>query len=322
MKAIYQAKYGPPESLQFREIEKPVPKAREVLIKVYASTVNRTDCGWLRGKPVFVRIVTGIPVPKNKVTGTEFAGEIEKVGKGVKIFKPGEKVFGLNEFKLGSHAEYMVMSEDGPIAAIPANTSYAEAAPICEGAYYALCDIRAAHIQKGQKVLVNGASGGIGSAAVQLAVYFGAEVTAVCGTKNLGLMKSLGATEVIDYTCQDFTKSNQKYDLVFDAVGKSSFRKCKPILKKRGIYISTELGYMGQNPILALITPLFGNKKVQFPIPAIRKKDVEFLKTLVEEGKYKPVTDRVYPFEQLIEAFRYVETGEKTGNVVIQFNHV
>jgi NADPH:quinone reductase-like Zn-dependent oxidoreductase len=155
---------------------------------------------------------------------------------------------------------------------------------------------------------------------VQLALYFGAEVTAVCGTKNLELLKSLGAVEVIDYTRHDFTKSNQRFDLVFDSVGKSSFRKCKPILKKGGIYISTELGNMWQNPLLALITPLFGNKKVLFPIPAIRKKDVVFLKTLVEEGKYKPVVDRSYPFEQLIDAFRYVETGEKTGNVVIQIN--
>jgi NADPH:quinone reductase-like Zn-dependent oxidoreductase len=322
VKTIYQVKYGPPEFLQFREIEKPFPNDKEVLIKVYASTVNRTDCGWLRGKPVFARIVTGITGPKNKVTGTEFAGEIESVGKGVTLFSPGEKVFGFNEFKLGSHAEYMVMLQDGPMATIPANTTYAEAAPINEGAYYALCDIRAANIQKGQKVLVNGASGGIGSAAVQLAVYFGAEVTAVCGTKNLELLKSLGATEVIDYINQDFTKSNQRFDLMFDTVGKSSFKKCRPILKKGGIYISTELGYMCQNPFLALITPLFGNKKVLFPIPAIRKKDVEFLKTLVEKGNYKPVIDRTYPFEQLIEAFRYVEEGQKTGNVVIQNNPV
>jgi NADPH:quinone reductase-like Zn-dependent oxidoreductase len=320
VKAFYQAKYGPPETLRFTEIEKPVPKDNEVLIKVYASTVNRTDCGWLRGKPVFARIITGIPGPKNKVTGTEFAGEVESVGKRVTLFTPGEKVFGLNEFKLGSHAEYMVMSQDGPMATIPANMTYIEAAPINEGAYYALCDIRAAKIQKGQKVLVNGASGGIGSAAVQLALYFGAEVTAVCGTKNLELLKSLGACEVIDYTRQDFTGSNQKFDLVFDSVGKSSFSKCKPILKKGGIYISNELGYMCQNPLLALITPLFGNKKVLFPFPGIRKKDVVFLKTLVEEGKYKPVVDRIYPFEQLIDAFRYVETGEKTGNVVIQIN--
>jgi NADPH:quinone reductase-like Zn-dependent oxidoreductase len=320
VKAIYQTKYGPPETLRISEIEKPVPKDKEVLIKVYASTVNRTDCGWLRGKPVFARIITGITGPKNKVPGTEFAGEIESIGKGVTLFSPGEKVFGLNEFRLGSHAENMVVSQDGPITTIPANLTYAEAAPITEGAYYALCDIRAAKIQKGQKVLINGASGGIGSAAVQLALYFGAEVTAVCGTKNMELLKSLGAREVIDYTCQDFTKSNHRFDLVFDTVGKSSFIKCKPILKKGGIYISTELGYMCQNPFLALITPLFGNKKVLFPIPAIRKKDVFFLKTLVEQGKYKPVVDRSYPFEQIIEAFRYVETGEKTGNVVIQIN--
>ena len=262
MKAVFYTKYGPPESLRIREVEKPVPGDKEVLIKVHASTVNRTDCGWLRGKPVFARIITGIPGPKNKVPGTEFAGEIEAIGKGVTMFRPGERVFGFNEFRLGSHAEYMVMAQDGPMATLPVNITFAEAAPITEGGYYALCDIRAAKVQKGQKVLINGASGGIGSAAVQLAVYYGAEVTAVCGTKNLELVRLLGAGEVIDYTCQDFTRSNQRYDLVFDSVGKSSFAKCRPLLKKGGIYISTELGYMYQNPFLALITPLLREQKI------------------------------------------------------------
>lgn len=320
MKAAIYTRYGPPEGIQIKDVEKPVPKDREVLIKVHASTVNRTDCGWLRGKPAIARIVSGIPKPANRVLGTEFAGEIEAIGKGVTLFKHGDKVFGFNEFKFGSLAEYMVMEQDGPMATMPVHMTYDEAAPITEGGHYALCDIRAAKIQKGHKVLINGASGGIGSAALQLAVYFGAEVTAVCGTKNMELVKSLGAREVIDYTRQDFTRINQTFHLVFDSVGKSSFKKCKPILKKRGIYISTELGYKYQNPFLAIITPLFGGKKLLFPLPTISKKEVNFLKELAEKGWYKPVVDRSYPFEQIIEAYKYVETGEKTGNVVIHIN--
>jgi NADPH:quinone reductase-like Zn-dependent oxidoreductase len=320
MKAVIYTRYGPPEGLQIQDVEKPVPKGREVLLKVHASTVNRTDCGWLRGRPAIARIVSGIPKPRNRVLGTEFAGEIEAIGKGVTLFKPGDKVFGFSEFKFGAHAEYMVMAEEGPIATIPVNMTYDEAAPITEGGHYALYDIRAAKIQKGQKVLINGASGGIGSAALQLAVYFGAEVTAVCGTKNIELAKSLGASEVIDYTRQDFTKINQTFHLVFDPVGKSSFKKCRPILKNHGIYVANELGHKYQNPFLAIITPLFGGKKLLFPLPTISKKEVFFLKELAEAGRYKPVVDRSYPFEQIVEAYRYVETGEKTGNVVIHMN--
>jgi NADPH:quinone reductase-like Zn-dependent oxidoreductase len=200
---------------------------------------------------------------------------------------------------------------------MPTNSTFEEAAPITEGGHYALVDIRAAKVVSGQKVLVNGATGAIGSAAVQVCRFFGAEVTAVCDTKNIELLKSLGANEVIDYKKQDFTKLDQTFDFVFDAVGKSSFGKCKPILKSNGIYISTELGKGGQNPFLALITPLLGGKKLLFPIPTISKDDVIFLKELVVAGKYKPVIDRRYPLEQVIDAYRYVETGQKIGNVVI-----
>jgi NADPH:quinone reductase-like Zn-dependent oxidoreductase len=200
---------------------------------------------------------------------------------------------------------------------MPVNTTFDEAAPILEGGHYALCDIRAAKVEKGQKVLVNGASGAIGSAAVQLCKYFGADVTAVCATKNIELLKSIGATTVIDFTNEDFTKLNQTFDFIFDAVGKSTFRKCKPLLKKKGIYISTELGPGGQNPFLALITPLLGGRKLLFPIPTISKQDVIFLKELHKTGQYKPVIDRKYTLEQIPEATRYVETGQKTGNVVI-----
>lgn len=319
MKAIIYTKYGPPEVLQLKEVPKPIPKDNELLIKVHATTVNRTDCGFLRGKPFITKFFSGLFRPKNRTLGNEFAGKIEVIGKDVTLFKTGEKVFGYNDIKFGAHAEFMIMAEDQPITTMPTNITYEEAASITEGAHYALCDIRAAKIKKGQNILVIGATGAIGSASVQLIKYFGAIVTAVCDTKNVNLVKSLGADTVIDYTKQAFTKTNKTFDMVFDAVGKSSFRQCKPLLKKGGIYISTELGFMSQNPFLALITPLFGNKKVLFPIPTISKADVIFLKELVENGWYTPVIDRRYSLDQIIDAYRYVETGQKTGNVIIAF---
>lgn len=321
MKAIIHTRYGPPEVLQLKEVPKPTPKDNEVLIKVHATTVNRTDCGFRSAEYFISRFFSGLFKPNNQTLGNEFAGEIESMGKEVKSFKPGDKVFGFNDTTFGAHAQYMVMAEGAAITTMPASITYEEAAPITEGGHYALCDIRAAKIRSGQKVLVNGATGAIGSAAVQLINYFGAEVTAVCNTQNIDLVKSLGAHQVIDYMQQDFTKLDTQFDVVFDAVGKSSFGQCKPLLKKGGIYISTELGYMSQNPFLALITPLLGGKKVLFPIPTISKKDVEFLKELVETKKFKPVIDRYYPLEQVLEATRYVETGQKTGNVVITVTH-
>jgi len=322
MKAIIHTQYGPPEVLQLAEVTKPMPKENEVLVKVRATTVNRTDCGFRSAEYFISRFFSGLFRPKNQVLGNEFAGEIEAVGQNVKLFQQGDKVFGYNDITFGAHAEYMVIDEDGPIATMPANLTYEEAAPITEGGHYALCDIRAAKVSPGQKVLVNGATGAIGSAAVQLCRYFGAEVTAVCATKNLELVKSLGAQVVIDYTKVDFTKLDQSFDFVFDAVGKSSFGKCKSILKSKGIYISTELGKGGQNPFLALITPMLGGKKLLFPLPTISKADVIFLKELVENGQFKPVIDRSFTLEQMVDAAKYVETGQKTGNVVIKVSQL
>lgn len=317
MKAAIYSQYGRPEVVRLAEIEKPVAKDNEVLIKVSASTVNRTDCGFRSANYFIVRFWSGLIRPRNPVLGCEFAGVIEAIGKNVTLFKPGDKVFGYNDTKFGGHAEYMTMAEDDSLTTLPENISFNEAAAITEGAHYALCDIRAAKISAGQQILINGATGAIGSAAVQLIKHLGAGVTAVCDTKNTELVKSLGAEVVIDYLKQDFTQLNARFDVVFDAVGKSSFRKCLPLLKKRGIYMSTELGFMSQNPFLALITPLFGGKKLLFPIPEISKKDVEFLKELVANRRFRPVIDRSYPLEQVVEAYRYVETGMKTGNVII-----
>lgn len=317
MRAIINTEYGPPEVVQLMEIDKPVPKDNEVLIKVHATTVNRTDCGFRSAEYFISRFFSGLFKPKNKTLGNEFAGEIQEIGKDVQSFHIGDKVFGYNDKTFGAHAEYMTIAENEAITTMPIHLTYEEAAPITEGGHYALCDIRAAKVKEGQNVLVNGATGAIGSAAVQLLKHFGAKVTAVCNTENVALIKSLGADIVIDYTKQDFTKTEQKFDFVFDAVGKSSFEKCKPILNKKGIYISTELGKNSENIFLALTTPIFGNKKVLFPIPTISKEDVIFLKELVETGKYKPVIDRQYKLEQIVEAYKYVETGQKIGNVVI-----
>ncbi|NWF88415.1 MAG: NAD(P)-dependent alcohol dehydrogenase [Ignavibacteriaceae bacterium] len=317
MKAVVYTKYGPPEVLQLKEVEKPTPKPNEVLIKVHAATVNRTDCGFRSAEYFISRFFSGLFKPKYQTLGCEFAGVIEAVGKNVISFKIGDKVFGYNDVKFGAHAEYMTVAENDAIAAMPDNLSFEEAVPITEGAHYALCDIRAAKVKSGQDVLIYGASGAIGSAAVQLVKYFGANVTAVCNTKNVELVKSLGADEVIDYQKQDFTKTNKKFDFVFDAVGKSSFGQCKPLLKDKGIYISTELGKNGENIFYAFSTSLFGGKKVLFPLPTINKQDVLFLKSLAEKGNFKPIIDRKYSLEQIVEAAKYVETGQKTGNVVI-----
>jgi len=321
MKAIVYTKYGPPDVLQLKEVAKPTPKDNEVLIEIHATTVNRTDCAIRKAEPFISRFVTGLIRPKKTILGTEFAGKIEAVGKDVTSFEVGDKVFGFSGNDFGAHAEYMTMPEEGLLTTMPANMTYEEAAPSNEGAHYALNYIRKANIQSGQRVLINGATGAIGSAAVQLVKYFGADVTAVCNTKNIALVKSLGADKVLDYTKEDFTKDDQIYDVVFDAVGKSSFSRCKPLLKRGGIYFSSELGYMAQNPILALVTPIIGNKKVMFPIPKHSKEDVVLFKELIEAGKFKGVIDRYYPLEEIVEAYKYVETGQKTGNVVITVEH-
>lgn len=317
MRAAVYTQYGPPEVVKLMEVERPEPKDGEVLVRVFATTVNRTDCGFRSAEYFISRFFSGLLRPRNKTLGNEFAGEIEAIGKNVTTFNIGDSVFGYNDTAFGAHAEYMTVCEKGAIAPLPANLTYEQAAPITEGAHYALCDLRAAKLRSGQAILINGATGAIGSAAVQLAKHFGAEVTGVCDAKNMELVESLGADTVLDYTKQDFTKTDRRFDIVFDAVGRSSFSRCKPILCDRGVYISTELGKNWENIFLALATPLLGGKKVLFPIPTITREDVVFLKELVERGGYKPVIDRRYPLEQIVEAYRYVETGQKTGNVVI-----
>ncbi|MBI2327107.1 NAD(P)-dependent alcohol dehydrogenase [Candidatus Curtissbacteria bacterium] len=321
MKAIVYTKYGPPDVLQLKEVEKPAPKDNEVLIRIYATTVNRTDCAILRAKPFIVRFFYGLFTPKKKITGTDFAGKIEEVGKSVSSFKAGEKVFGFDDNGLRSHAQYTTMPEDKGIARMPEHITYEQAAASTEGAHYAYNFIKKVNLTKGQKVLVNGATGAIGSAAVQFLKYFDVYVTAVGNTKNMELLKTLGADKVINYEKEDFTKDEQKYNFIFDAVGKSTFGKCKPLLEPGGIYISSELGPAAQNVYLPLVTKVFGGKKIKFPIPTDVRGSMVFIKKLIEKGKFKPVIDRRYPLEQTIEAYRYVEKGQKTGNVVITVEH-
>ena len=322
MKAIICTKYGPPDLLQLKDVEKPTPDKNELLIKIMATTVNRTDVALLRGKPFLIaRLVWGLRKPKQTILGSEFAGIIEAVGKNVSTFKVGDKVFGFNEDGFGSHAQYMICSEDRALTTIPKNVSYEQAAASTEGVFYAYNFINKVNIKHGQRVLVNGATGGIGSAAVQILKYLGAQITAVCNGKDADLVKSLGADRVIDYGKEDFTKEDQKFHFVFDAVGKSSFFKCKGLLEPGGAYLSSELGFLAQNIFLALIKPIIGNKKVIFPMPTDCKGTILFIKKLMEEGKFKAVIDRQYPLEKTGEAYQYVEKGQKIGNVVLTVAH-
>jgi NADPH:quinone reductase-like Zn-dependent oxidoreductase len=318
MKAVVHTHYGPPEVAKLMEVPQPIPKDNELLVKVYSSTVCRTDSGLRSAEYVISRFFTGLFRPKCQILGCEFAGIVEAIGQKVTTFQVGDKVFGYNDKTFGGHGEYLTIAEDDAVTIIPDGFSFDEAAAFTEGAHYALIDIRAAKVERGQHVLVYGATGAIGSAAVQLLKHFGANVTAVCGTKYVGLVKSLGADTVIDYQTQDFTTTEVKYDFIFDAVGKSSFGQCKPLLTEKGIYISTELGKNGENIFFALTTPLWGGKRLLFPMPSIAKQDVLFLKALVEKGEFKPVIDRKYNFEQIVEAYRYVETGQKIGNVILK----
>jgi NADPH:quinone reductase-like Zn-dependent oxidoreductase len=317
MKAAVHTRYGSPDVIELKDVEKPVPGDDQVLIRVRATTVNRTDCAALRGTPRLARVIYGLRGPKNPILGNEFAGEVESIGNAVTMFKPGDRVFGYNDATYGGHAEYVTSSERGMLAIMPENLSFTDAAPTAEGAHYALKDIRKADVKSGQKVLVIGASGAIGSASVQILKHLGAEVTAVCGTRNVELVKSLGADHVLDYTKEDFTRTDDQYDFIHDAVGKSSFGACRRLLKQGGVYCPSELGFLAQNPFLALWTSRFGSKKVIFPVPRSSKDDMLFLKNLIETGAFKPVIDRHYPLDDIAEAYRYVETGHKTGNVVI-----
>ena len=322
MRAVVYDRYGPPEVLRIEDVERPVPKDNEVLVRIRAVAVTRADCATREANrrsglaiQLISRLVSGVRRPRQRIPGTEFAGAVEAVGAGVTEFVVGDRVFGTSGFRFGAYAEFVCMRESARIAHMPPGMSFEEAAAICDGALNALWCLRGAALAKGQAILIYGASGAIGTAGVQLARYFEADVTAVCSTKNLELVRSLGADRVIDYTQEDFTKNGQTYDVIFDAVGKHSFARCRSSLKPGGVYLATD-GF--RNLFLAMWTSRIGDKKVLFRIPPrYTKQDVVFIKELIEAGKYRAVVDRRYAFEDVIEATRYVETEQKTGNVVL-----
>ncbi len=318
MRAVVHDKYGGPEVLRVQEVERPVPKADEVLVKVHATTVNRTDCAIRQAKPFMWRYFAGVLRPKRKILGIELAGEVVTVGATVNQFKIGDHVFGISPHKFGAHAEFICMKESAALALKPTNMNFDEAAAVCDGAFQALASLRRADLRPGQKILVYGASGSCGTAAVQMAKYFDTHVTAVCNTKNVQLVRSLGADVVIDYTQEDFTKNGETYDVILDAVDKTSFLHCRRSLKPGGVYIATDLGrFMIENLTLILWTSRIGNKRVKMGMPHYTKKDTLFLKELIEAGKYRAVIDRCYTLEQVVEATKYVGTEQKTGNVVL-----
>ena len=320
MKAIQYKKYGGPEVAGVAAVNTPLPKKTELLVRVYASTVNRTDAGFRSAEYFVSRFWSGLFKPKYKVLGCEFSGIIEFVGDSVTNFKVGDEVFGYNDKTFGGHAEFLTINADGAVAIKPSNISVYDAAAITEGAHYALNIIRAAKVRKGNEVLVYGASGAIGSAAVQLLLAQQINATAVCNTKNVERLRSLGLKTVIDYEKTDFTQIGKTFDFVFDAVGKSSFAACKELMKPNGCYISTELGNNGENIFLAIKHALFGHhKKVRFPIPPdLVQEDVNYLKELVQIGKFRPLIDSYRTMEDIVDIYRYVDSGKKTGNVILK----
>jgi len=321
MNAIVSTGYGAPDVLQFRKVEKPTPGDKEVLIRNYAASVTRADGMMRTGTPYIGRLFTGLTRPKNQIPGTGFAGEIEAVGKDVTLFAPGDKVFGESVAGFGTYAEYLFLPEDGVIAIKPRNMNFEEAAPVCDGALTSMNFLKdLAKIRSGNRVLINGASGSLGTAAVQLSKHFGAEVTAVCSSANFGLVKSLGADKVIDYTIEDFTRNSLAYDIIYDTVGKSSFSQCKDSLTEKGVYVSPVLGF---TLLLQMIwTSMIGSKKAKFsatglrPVAELRVLLAELME-LIDAGKVKSVIDNTFPLEETAKAHAYVDKGHKKGNVVV-----
>ncbi len=324
MKAVVQTRYGPPEVLQLREVEKPVPRDNQVLIKIHATSVSTGDVvdrsghvspwAWLP-----TRLVLGFRKPRRSIPGADLAGEIESIGKDVKRFRKGDRVFGSTGWGSGAYAQYKCVPENGPLALMPANVSYEEAAVVSFGAVTALFFVKKAGIQAGQRILINGASGGVGQFAIQLAKYYGAEVTGVCSAAKVELVRSLGADSVIDYREEDFTQSGQTYDAVFDATGKSSFSRCKGSLKKGGSFLTTAPSPAAM--LQMLWTSMFGSYKVISGIPNPRPEDMDFLKERMDAGEVRSIIDRRYPLEQIAEAHRYAETGQQQGYIAITVGH-
>lgn len=318
MKSAYRDQYGPPGILSVRELELPTLKAREIRVRVRAATVNRTDCAILLGKPFVMRFFCGLLRPRQHATGTDFAGEVEAVGSAVAHFKVGDRVWGFDDGGLSSHSQNLVLGEDKAVLKMPAGIDFEQAAASIEGAHYAYNFINKVGLKAGQSALVNGATGAIGSALLQMLKHFGLHVTATCATPQLARIKALGADRVIDYLNEDFSQNQARYDYVFDAVGKSSFGRCRPLLKPRGVYISSELGAWLQNPLLALLTR--AGRRVIFPVPFKPLRSMAFVGGLLERGEFNPLIDRSFPLEQIQAAFELALSGEKIGNVMLNMD--
>lgn len=323
MRAVVVDRYGPPEVARVADVEPPVPGDGDLLVRVRATTVNRTDCGYRGATPFIIRFFSGLRRPRRPILGTEFAGVIVETGAGTAGWDVGERIFGYVEGPFGAHAEHLRVRATGSIARIPDGIGFEEAAPATEAAHYALCFLDSAGVRSGQRVLVNGASGGIGSATVQFLRDRAVEVTAVCPTHTLDLVRQLGAERVIDHTADDFTEVVEpgSFDAVLDAVGKSTFGRCRHLLRPNGVYVSSDLGPLAQNPILALATRVLPGRSVRFPLPRHDQAMITGLADLMASGAFRPVIDRRYPLAEIAEAYRYVESGAKVGNVVITVDH-
>lgn len=318
MKAAVHTRYGAPDVVRIQQIDVPSPAEDEVLIRVHASTVNRTDCGMRTAKPWITRFFSGWRRPKHQTLGSEFAGVVEGVGSAVTDFAVGDRVFGVSALRYGAHAEYLCIAASAAIAKMPDGIPFDVAAASTDGAILAMTYLRRVDLQPGQRILIYGASGAIGSAGVQLAKHAGAHVTAVCNTPNVEAVRALGPEIVIDYMVDDFTTNGETYDFVFDAVGKHTFRKCRRSLVPGGAYLVTDLGFLWQNPWLALLTSrLKRRRKVLFPLPTYNKERVMYVEGLLGSGAFTPLIDRHYPLDEIVEATKYVETQQKVGNVVI-----
>jgi NADPH:quinone reductase-like Zn-dependent oxidoreductase len=317
MKAAVGTRYGPPEVVRVIDVPRPVPRADELLVRIHATTVNRTDCGFRGAHPWFIRPFSGIRRPRRTILGNEFAGVVEAVGADVDRFAVGDRVFGYDDTRFGAHAEYLAIGQGSAVATMPDGRDFEVMAAATEGSHYALSGIRAARVGDGSDALVYGATGAIGSAAVQILKSLGAQVTAVCASAHVDLVTGLGADRVIDRTTTDFTTDTSRYDFILDAVGKCSFGQCRKLLKPRGIWISSDLGRLSQNPLLVLATRFSRGRRVLFPLPTIDQEMVGYLKGLVKSRRFTPVIDRTYPLDEIVEAYRYVETEQKIGNVVI-----
>ncbi len=316
MKAIVNTRYGSPDVLRLKEVPRPEPGEGEVLVRVHATTVSRTDCGQLRGHPFFIRLLTGLVRPKRTILGTDFAGQVAAIGAGVTSLVPGDRVFGLTPGGYGGHAEYLCMPEKGTIATMALGVPFDEAV-VGEGAWHADTYLKAFGLGPGHKILIYGASGAIGTAAVQLAKSYGAEVTGVVATRHVELARSLGVDRVIDYTTQDFSQVDDRFDFVLDAVGKATFFRCRKVLKPEGVFAASDLGPWSQNLLLLAWASITRSRRIIFPLPRTSKEFVEFLRARMEAGEFRAVVDRKYPLEEVPDAYRYVETGQKTGIVVI-----